>query len=322
MRGAAEGVREVGGTANASDRELAAPISAHTFDHSTTEKAATTTDEDEKHARFVEEYMARNELWRHTALDDPIRGHVDAYRSDGEPTLPDGWQYRPVPLVMPTGPVEGIQRKWANCHVVAGLNALGKKEPESLVDMVSQSGGKVVVRTHLGTYTMDATLPYTAEGEPAYAAAPDGSTLVAYIEKAGAAHFGSYRAVEYGNAADFLFWAVGDRYPIPNMVDVRDMSIDDLRGIIDSDLPTAVNIVPPERPKDIPPDLAEYGLVKTHVYVPDQLDDDGGVVLVNPWGKQHSTGMTLEILHRMNATLHWVSATPYQRSQPGPDGGS
>lgn len=176
--------------------------------------------------------------------------------------------------------------------------------------MVWQSGDKVIVRTHLGTYAMDATLPYTKDGKAAHTTSPDGSNLLAYIEKATAAHFGSYRATDNGNAADFMHWLIGDRYPQTNIVDVRTMSIGEMREVIGSNLPSAVNIVPPERIYDIPPNLEEHGLRKRHVYVPDKLDDDGSLLLENPWGKQHSTGMTLEILHKMNASLHWVSPNP------------
>ncbi|WP_280353844.1 hypothetical protein [Nocardia otitidiscaviarum] len=198
------------------------------------------------------------------------------------------------------------QGRWNNCHVIAGINALGKTEPQRLIAMVSRSGEQVVVRTHLGTYRMNATLPYQPDGEPAHATMSDGSTLAAYIEKATAAHFGSYQAVEYGNAAGFLYWAVGDRYPEPHIVDVRTMTVDDIRTVLESGRPAAVNIVPPERRDDIPTDLERYHLNKLHVYVPDDLDADGELTLRNPWGRRDSVGMTLEILQGMNASLHWV----------------
>lgn len=257
-------------------------------------------------------YTARNGLWHQPALQDPARGHFHSYRADGEPGIPDGLHYRPVPLVMPadTTRLTSVQGPWGNCYVVAGMNALGKKEPDSLLMMVSKSGEKVVVRNHLGTYRMNATLPYTAEGKPTYATMPGGSTLAAYIEKAAAAHFGSYQAVESGNAAGFLYWAVGDRYPEANIVDVRTMAVDEIRDVIESSRPAAVNIVPPERRDDIPANLAEHNLVKMHVYVPEDLDREGNMILKNPWGREDSVGMNLQILQRMNASLHWVDVRP------------
>ncbi|MGW5385448.1 C2 family cysteine protease [Nocardia sp. NPDC003963] len=200
------------------------------------------------------------------------------------------------------------QGPWGDCYVVAGINALGTTQPQSLLAMVSRSGQQVVVRTHLGTYRMDATLPYLSDGRPAYASMSDGSTLAAYIEKATAAHFGSYEAVEVGHSAGFLYWAVGDRYPEAKIVDVRTMGVDEIRRVMESGRPATVDIVPMERRDDIPANLGEHNLRNMHVYVPENLDSDGGLDLKNPWGLDDSVGMTLDILQRMNASLHWVDS--------------
>ncbi|MBF6172118.1 MFS transporter [Nocardia blacklockiae] len=267
-----------------------------------------------KRAAFMAAYQARNRLWHSPPSDDPTRGHVDRYGPDGEPALPEEMHYGAVRLVLPeaTAPVEGVQNEWGNCYVIAGVNASGAVARDAIVGMVSQVGETVVVRAAFGTYTLNATLPFYADGRPAYATSPDGSTLVAYIEKAAAAHFGSYRAVEAGNAADFMYWALGDRYPETNIVDVRTMPVEDIRAVLTARVPVAVNIVPPERPDDVPADLDDHNLLKKHVYVPAHLAADGGVVLLNPWGRKHSVGMTVDILHGINASLHWVSTERYQ----------
>ncbi|NUS94202.1 MAG: hypothetical protein HOQ36_17655 [Nocardia sp.] len=264
-----------------------------------------------EHVRFLKEYNARQQIWHLDAAPSRTRGHIDDYRADGEPELlRDDRDYRTVPLILPADrtDIRGIQRRWANCHLISGLNALEKKAPGTILGAVRQVGDKVVVRTHRGTYTMNATLPFNPDGTAAFATMPGGSTAVAFIEKAAAMHFGSYRSVQYGNAADAMHWVAGDRYPTTHIQDIREMSLDEVRSVLQSDSPAAVNIVPPERPFDIPPDLARYNLNPKHVFVPDQLDSDGGLVLRNPLvGTTDSTGLTLEALHGMNASLHWVS---------------
>lgn len=264
----------------------------------------------EQRAQFVEQYKARQQIWHRDAPDDPARGHIDPYRLKGEPDLlRDNRHYEVVPLTFPRDGAEIFveQRGWSDCHVIGAMNALEKAEPGILVAMVRQSGDMVTVRTHRGTYTMRPTLPHNPDGTEAFARGADGSTFAAYIEKAAAMHFGSYKAVQFGDAADVMRWAAGDRYATAHIRDIREMPIDEARAVLESGNPVAVNIVPPERPNDIPADLDRFNLNPKHVWAPVTLGTDGTLEMRNPvTAKGDSTGLTLEALHRMNASLHWV----------------
>lgn len=102
-------------------------------------------------------------------------------------------------------------------------------------------------------------------------------------------------------------WAAGDRYATAHIRDIREMPIDEARAVLESGNPVAVNIVPPERPDDIPADLDRFNLNPKHVWAPVTLGTDGTLEMRNPvTAKGDSTGLTLEALHRMNASLHWV----------------
>ncbi|MEV0105835.1 hypothetical protein AB0H42_05765 [Nocardia sp. NPDC050799] len=69
----------------------------------------------------------------------------------------------------------------------------------------------------------------------------------------------------------------------------------------------AVNIVPPERPNDIPANLEEFDLNPKHVWAPVTLDPGGALEMRNPViARGDSEGLRLEDLHKMNAGLHWV----------------
>lgn len=264
----------------------------------------------ERHTQFVEQYKARQQIWHRDALADPARGHIDPYRPNGEPDLlRDNRHYEVVPLTFPRdgAAVFVEQRGWADCHVVGALNALEAAEPGTLVAMVRQSGDMVTVRTARGTYTMRPTLPHNPDGTEAFARGTDGSTFAAYIEKAAAMHFGSYKAVQFGDAAEVMRWAAGDRYATAHIRDIREMPIDEARAVLESGNPVAVNIVPPERPNDIPANLAEFNLNPKHVWAPVTLDPGGGLEMRNPViARGDSAGLTLEALHGMNASLHWV----------------
>lgn len=264
----------------------------------------------EQLTQFVEQYKARQQIWHRDAPGDPTRGHLDPYRPNGEPDLLKGDRhYETVPLTFPRGGAEVFveQRGWADCHVVGAMNALEKAEPGTLAAMVRQSGDMVVVETSRGTYTMRPTLPHNPDGTEAFARGADGSTFPAYIEKAAAMHFGSYKAVQFGDAAEVMRWIAGDRYATAHIKDIREMPIDEARAVLESGNPVAVNIVPPERPDDIPASLDKHNLNPKHVWAPVTVDADGILAMRNPViARGDAEDLKLEDLHRMNASLHWV----------------
>lgn len=125
------------------------------------------------------------------------------------------------------------EQKRVNCYLIASINAVAHWDPSLLEAMVRpdpDNENYVVVRVATGTYRLPATLPVDEAGDPAHATSLDGSTLVAYIEKAAAAHLGSWDQTDLGVPAFALRWLIGDKLPNTYSFNARSLSDDNRRS--------------------------------------------------------------------------------------------
>lgn len=256
----------------------------------------------------------RGHLWFETA---PSRGagHLHPWTPSGDPQLPPGTHYAPAPLKLPRGvdinvglavqhPASG------NCFFPVAVNMLAHRWSRLFTPaMAHQDGGEVVVQVSAGTYRFPATLPVDGvTGEPAHVTSPDGSNLVAYLEKAAAAHFGSYAELRAGYAAATLFWLAADQLPRIRAADISELTDDELYEIMSEGYPLAIGTTPIGGPGEDPRTAlaARRDVLIGHAYVATSLAPIGNRGR-NPWGRDDSAGLSLQDLRDLGAQLTWLT---------------
>lgn len=224
-----------------------------------------------------------------------------------EPSLTAGVEWAARPLVQPAVVGVGFARQGAisDCHLVAALGAVAARAP-SFLPAASASGETVVVDVPGRRYALRATLPVDGgSGRLAYAHSGDDSTLVPYVEKAFAVYAGGYGVLAQGGLpVEALHWITGRPCWLLRLRRAPDEAV---VGLVSSAQPA----VACSRPFDVDRSEAElalrHGLVPVgHAYAVVGLDDEGRVLLHNPWGLRHPSPLPLDLFRRLFTRIDWA----------------
>lgn len=223
-----------------------------------------------------------------------------------EPELTGGVHYAAHPLTLPAAVGAGFARQGgiSDCHLVAALATVADRAPR-LLPVATLGDGTVLVDVPGRRYRLRSTLPVDGgSGRLAYAHAPDHSTLVPYVEKAFAVYAGGYPVLGQGGLpVEALYWITGR----PSFLLRLGRADDDIvAGLISSGQPA----VACSHPFDDDPAEAvlalRYGLAPVgHAYAVLGLDDDGRVLLHNPWGLRHPLPVPLDVFRRLFSRIDW-----------------
>lgn len=250
-------------------------------------------------------------------------GHLRDFTVPGEPDLPPGFRYEPTPLLLPQAPIDvdfARQSGWGDCYLISAINAAAQWDPGAFTDMVYQDPydpNFVIVQVHGGTYRLPATLPVDEKtGREATSTSPDGSTVVAYIEKAAATHMGSWNDLNFGvNPLFPLTWLIGNRYPVFSAFFVSDMPDADVGAVMSAAKPAVIAIPSGDTGEDRVSVLSRLNLVDNHGYtVRGDHPTAGGFKLHNTWLRLHPKPLEPKDLRALGAIMIWASDTPYQPS--------
>lgn len=255
-------------------------------------------------------------LWTTPLPDGPRRGgHLRDFAIPGEPNLPTSMRYEPMPLYLPTVPIDiDIARQGElakNCYLICAINAVAHGDSSALTAMVAadpEDATHVIVRVSGGTYRLPATLPVDDwTGDEVYSTSPDGSTLVAYVEKAAAAHFGSWSDLARGDPGFALRWLVGKRFARTDSQLVSAMSDPDLDRAFTLGSFTVVAI--PGQAQGSPGSacLERLGARGGHGYTLRRYDDRGLAWLHDPYLDRHPRPMSFDDLRMLGARVAWCS---------------
>lgn len=261
------------------------------------------------------ERLHRVSLWRAVAPElAGGRGHLHDLTSDGDPLARVGAEHSSAPLKLPD-PDEitmGIAIQPAHtqvCYLAVAFNLVAQAWPDIFDGIAEQHGDTVAIEVAAGRYETPATLPFTWDtADPDHITSPDGSNVMAYLEKVAAAHFGSYGALELGNVGEVMTWLAGDRIPPSREQNLTELSAEQLQEIIDVGLPVSVGVPgwtgPGAHPEQSLVDAAEIST--GHAYALPSLQVSGNV-LKDPEGRRDSTPLTVDQLRRLSAVIFWLS---------------
>ena len=284
-------------------------------------------------------HQLKNELWA-TALagsGDSTQsggtearrcGHLRDFTVAGEPDLPPGFRYEPTPLLLPGVQIDvdfAKQGRLGNCYLISAINAVAQWDPDAFTDMVKPDPDDenfVIVTVHGGTYRLPATLPVDAQtGREVFSTSPDGSTVVPYLEKAAAAHLGSWNDLAGGNPIYPLWWLVGDRYGHFNSFFVNDMPDADVRAVMTADKPSCVAVPAGGADEGRVSVLSKLNLVEGHGYTVRKGLLPTGHKLHNPWLRLHPNPLEPHDLRALGAVLIWAGDKEYKPPvQPATEG--
>lgn len=263
------------------------------------------------------ERLHRVRLWRAVAPElAGGRGHLYDLTSDGDPLARVGSEYSSAPLKLPD-PDEitmgiAIQPTHTQvCYMAVAFNLVAQAWPDVFDGIAEQHGETVAIEVAAGRYETRATLPFTWDtADPDHVTSPDGSNLMAYLEKVAAAHFGSYGALELGNVGEVMTWLAGDRIPPSREQNITELSAEQLQEIIDVGLPVSVGVPrwtgPGAHPEQSLVDGAEIST--GHAYAVPSLRVSGNV-LKDPEGRRDSKPLTIDELRQLSAVIFWLSPT-------------
>ena len=178
----------------------------------------------------------------------------------------------------------------SDCFFVAGLCAVAGVQPALITDaLVRANDGSVVCNSVAVTTTLPAL-----GGADAYGRSPDGSTWVGLFEKAYASSIGGYNELNKGGwPSDAFEWITGQPATTHETARLDD---DQLRAVLASGQPMVACNAGKIEEGDAVFDLADrldVVLEGAHAYAVRGLDENGKVVLHNPWGESHPSPMTV-----------------------------
>lgn len=252
-------------------------------------------------------------------------GHLREFAVPGEPDLPPGFRYEPTPLSMPSVPIDidfATQGLLGNCYLISAINGAAQWEwdPDAIAAMVMEDPDDenfVIVTVHGGTYRLPATLPVDEKtGQLAFATSPDGSTAVCYLEKAAAAHFGSWKDLEAGEPIYPLYWLVGDRYSMYRAEAAIKMSDADIRAVMTAERPTFVTVPAEDTDEGRASVMSGLNLVEGHGYTVHRDHPSTGYKLHNPWRRLHPNSLEPRDLRALGAGLYWAEHDPERNPVP------
>ncbi|MBB5788672.1 C2 family cysteine protease [Jiangella mangrovi] len=223
-----------------------------------------------------------------------------------EPPLTAGVEYAARPLTLPADVDVGFARQGgiSDCHLVAALGAVAGRAP-GLLPVATAGDGAVLVDVPGRRYRLRATLPVDGgSGRLAYAHGPDDATLVPYVEKAFAVYAGGYPVLgEGGLPVEALYWLTGRPCWLLRLPRAPDEAV---LALVASPQPAVACSRPFD---DDPADAAlavRYGLAPVgHAYTVCGSDDDGRVLLHNPWGLRHPDPLPLDLFRRLFTRIDW-----------------
>lgn len=267
----------------------------------------------------------RANLWLQRAPTDGSAGYVRPIPAGGEPMLPASAQYEPTPLTMPAViDIDLARQGRKKCYFAVAINALAHRRPDLLDGLVEQDGDEVVVTVWGGTYRMPATLPVdTKTGAPVHSTSPDGSTMVAYLEKAAAMHFGSYLELERGSAGAVMLWIVGDSVPSVAHRYASKLTEAELVEILPRVEPAYLSVAPVRSDGvTVPADLlTRLDLSTNHAYTVESVGDDGDahVVLRDQHLTEQPARLSPADLRELDAEIGWLDLSTEVRRPPDED---
>ena len=258
----------------------------------------------------------KNLLWTAPLPDGPRRGgHLRDFATPGEPTLPISMRYEPTPLYLPTVPIDvDIARQGEiarNCYLICAINAVAHWDPSALTAMVAadpEDATHVIVKVGGGTYRLRATLPVDDwTGDEMFSTSPDGSTLVAYLEKAAAAHFGSWSDLARGDPGSALKWLTRPRFARIDSNWAGAMSDPELDHALTFGACTVIAI-PRQAPGSLGSALLKrLGARDMHGFTLRRYSDRGLVQLHDPYLDHHPRPMSFHDLRTLGALVAWCS---------------
>lgn len=253
---------------------------------------------------------------RGTAVDHSLAG-AGVQPSDPEPDLPvdgDGLvsaEYRDT-STRPVFPADGaidfdspVQGALGDCYVIASLSALAGTHPNIITDAIEGQGqSSLLVRGR----SVANTLPVDkGNGEQIFATSDGHSTTWAgHLEKAYAQEQGGYPAIGNGGwPRDVLRWLTGKPGSTIDPAWISDSELAGrLRGA--SENPTVAYTYRPKSGSAIDLEMAGAGVIPGHAYSVRGLDDQGRVLLHNPWGFGSPPALTLGQFRRFYSGVDWV----------------
>lgn len=262
-------------------------------------------------------------LWTIPLPEGPTGGHLREHPG-GEPLLIQLQRFVPAPLTVPSTIDMNIAVQSGvvgDCNFVVALRLLGEAEPQRLPTMVMPDpldpDHYVLVEVATGKYRLRATLAWDEYTDrPAGVTSPDQTTLVPYIEKAAAAHFGALNDLHGGRAESALAWLVGkESVEHHNQADLSDAEF--AAALSQPACIVVVNSTLHPRPPDVDA-LAQSGVVEGHAYNAVHLNSaDGTVALSNPWGFLDPEPLSFETLRKLNVELTWIKTPAGIRGEDG-----
>ena len=231
---------------------------------------------------------------------------------DREPRLPEGAPpYRDAsdrPVFPDHLDIETVrQGRLGDCSLIASIDAVAHRDPERIAGLVQlQENGDVLVTAgraepiaqtlpHLG----DPAEPRLNEAGDVYANSADGSTLGPYLEKAYARDLGGYDELDRGvwpkDALQYLSGRPAVQESTAMMSEAR------LAWVLGPECATVAHA--PERGDEDPlaPLADDYDVVTegSHAYAVRGTDENGEVLLHNPWGFRHPKPMPSAVFRRL-----------------------
>lgn len=265
----------------------------------------------------------RANLWLQQAATDGPAGYIRPIPAGGEPLIPSSAHYEPTPLTMPAViDIDLARQGRKKCYFVVAINALAHRRPDLLDGVVRQDGDEVVVTVWGGTYRMPATLPVdTKTGSPVYSTSPDGSTMVAYLEKAAAMHFGSYLELEMGSSGPAMLWIVGDSVPSVAHRNASTLTEAELLEILPRVEPAYFSVAPARKDgTQVPADLLDrLDLSTNHAYTIESVGADGHVVLRDQQLTEQPARLSPADLRELDAEIGWLDLSTEVRRPPDED---
>ena len=255
--------------------------------------------------------VARRLLWCAPApAPGSGRGHLRDLTPTGEPRVPEGVRFVRRPLILPERFDIDFARQGPRarvCYMAATLAAFAHAAPEFLTHCAREEDDAVVVTMPNGVYRLEATLPIWEDtGEPFSISSPDGSTLAAYVEKAAAAHFGSYKDLIGGIASFPMRWIAGPwDGPRVTMHQSREVTDDQLKAFAEAGRPLVVD-VGWQSPEEYPFGEAfvdHFDLVEAHAYAVKTVDERPSLTMRNPWGIFHPQDIPMAELRQVDAKI-------------------
>lgn len=175
----------------------------------------------------------------------------------------------------------------------------------------------VLVKVAAGEYRLRATLAWDDYTDaPVGVTSLDETTLVPYIEKAAAAHFGALEDLENVRAESVLAWLVGERW-VEHVEHAANLSDEEFAAALSHPgCIVSVNFTHHHNPPDADA-LAQSGLMEGHVYNVAELDSvDGTAALANDWGAlDPQSSLAFETLRKLNVELTWIKNPPRPDNQ-------